>query len=331
MNNKKNNNKNFPPESAGRRMIKNVPTTSYCQTISQAKKNLFNEIREMETINYIYILDKSQKLLGVISLKDIFKASEQDKIKEIMKKEIVKVRPHTDQERVAILAVKNNLKSIPVVDKDNNFLGIVPSDTILDILYTENLEDILKSAGIQAFEKDLSRSSYFLARIRIPWLVIGLFGGIFASKIVAFFEAPLKSYFVIASFIPLIVYMSDAVAHQSQTLFIKNLILDLKINKFIYFLKELKTVFLIASVLGSLLFLLSVFLLKISLIIGFVLGVSLFLAVQTASIIGILIPWLIYSLKKDPAVGSGPFSTIICDILSLIVYFLTASLMLGLL
>ena len=190
--NNKNNNKIFPLDSAGRRMVKNVPLAFENEKVFQVKEKFFKEIKEMETINYIYVLDKSQKLLGVVSLKDLFKSPDQEEIKEIMEREVIKVRPHTDQERVAILAVKNNLKSIPVVDRDNNFLGIVPSDVILDILYTENLEDLLKSAGIQTFSKDLNRSAWFLARIRVPWLIIGLFGGIFASKIVAFFEDPLK-------------------------------------------------------------------------------------------------------------------------------------------
>lgn len=324
------NNKKFPNESAGRKMVVAVPLSYPEERIFNVKKMLFEKMKELETINYIHVVNKEKKLVGVFSIKEIFRRSERTKIKEIMQKEIIKVRPYTDQERVAILALKNNLKSIPVVDKEGKFLGVVPSDIILDILHSENVEDFLKAAGIHSPLRKISKGSFlFLAKIRIPWLIFGLLGGIFAARIIGFFEAPLKAHFILAAFIPLIVYVSGAVSVQTQTLFIRSLTLNSQLEIKKYLLREIKTGFLIALVLGGLLSLLSVFLFNSPYFIGIILGVSLFLSILTTILIGVFIPWALQKLKKDPAIGSGPFGTIICDVLSLIIYFLVASLMLN--
>jgi len=158
-------------------------------------------------------------------------------------------------------------------------------------------------------------------------LIFGLFGGLFAAQIVTFFEGPLKIHFVLAAFIPLIVYMADAVGVQAQTLFIRNLALDSRLDARKYFLKEIKISLVIALILGGLLAAIS-FLWFGLLNIGIILGISLFLTVICACLIAVLVPWLLQGLKKDPAIGSGPFATIVRDILTLAIYFSVASLML---
>ncbi len=322
---------NYPPESAGRRMINNIPTAVPEEKILDVRKRLFEKAKDFETLNYIYIVDRGGKLTGVLSLKDIFQKPEEGKIEDLITRNIVKVRPHSDQEKVAILALRHNLKSIPVVDKEGIFLGIVPSDVILGILHSENIEDVLRFAGISkrgaALNKTLQFPVSVLTKIRLPWLIFGLFGGLFAAQIVTFFESSLKIHFVLAAFIPLIVYMADAVGVQAQTLFIRNLTLDSRLDTRKYFLKEIKISFVIALILGFLLALIS-FLWIGLLSIGIILGVSLFLTVICACIIAVLVPWLLQILKKDPAIGSGPFATIVRDVLTLAIYFSVASLIL---
>lgn len=318
-------NKKFPLESAGRKMIKAVPLTYPEKRILDVEKMLFKKMKDIETINYIYVINKEKKLLGVFSIKEIFRRSGEVKVKEVMRKEVVKVRPYTDQERVAILALRNNLKSIPVVDREDKFLGAVPSDIILDILHSENIEDFLKSTGIHSpFKKIFKGSPLFLAKIRIPWLILGLFGGIFAARIIDFFETPLKAHFILAAFIPLILYIASAVGAQTEILFIRNLVLDSRLEIKKYLLREIKTAFLMALVLGGLLFLISIFWFNSPYLIGIILGVSLFFTVLAAILIGIFVPWFLQRLKKDPAIGTGPFATIFRDVLSLVIYFLIA-------
>jgi len=319
----------YPLESAGKRMVANVPTARPGERISDVKKMLFEEMKELETINYIYVIDKERKLVGIFSIKEVFRKPEETRVSEVMQTEIIKAHPYTDQERVAILALTHNLKSIPVVDKDSHFLGVVPSDIILNILHSENVEDFLKSAGIHSpLAKTLRGSPVFLAKARTPWLILGLFGGIFAAEIVEFFETTLKAHFILAAFIPLIVYMSGAVGAQTETLFIRSLALNTQFGVKKYLFRDIKVGFLMALVLGTLLSFLSIFWLNSPYYIGLILGVSLFLAILMAILIGIFIPFLLQKLKRDPAIGSGPFGTIIRDILSLIIYFSVASLML---
>jgi len=322
-------NNKYPPESAGRRMINNVPTAMPEETILDIRKRLFEKARDFETLNYIYIVDQERRLVGVLSLKDVFQKPEESKIENLMIRDIIKVRPYSDQERVAILALKYNLKSMPVTDRENIFLGVVPSDIILEILHSEDVEDILRFAGISKHNtfagKIFHASPLILTKLRLPWLILGLFGGLLAAKIVNFFEGPLQSHFILAAFIPLIVYMADAVGTQTETLFVRSLVYKLDIKK--YFLKEIEVSFSIALILGTLLALLSFWWFKL-LYIGIVLGISLFFTVVTAFLLGLLVPYFVNKLKKDPAIVSGPIGTIIRDILSLIIYFSVASLML---
>jgi len=320
----------YPPESAGRRMISNIPTALPEERILDVRKRLFEKAQEFETLNYIYIVDREGKLAGVLSLKDVFQKPEETKIEDLMARSIIKVRPSTDQEKVAILALRHNLKSIPIVDRENKFLGIVTSDVILEILHSEDVEDILRFAGVSKYNtfaaKILQASPVVLTKLRLPWLVFGLFGGILAAKIVTIFETPLRDHFILAAFIPLILYMSHAVGVQSQILFIRNLALA-EFSQKNYFFKEIKTSVLIAFFLAVLLFF--VFLLfSGQLYIGFVLSLSLFLAIMAAIVSAILIPWILQKLKKDPALGSGPFCAIASDITSLVIYFLITSLLL---
>lgn len=325
------NNKKFPNESAGRKMIKAVPIAYSEQRILDVKNMLFDKMKELETINYIYVISKKEELIGVFSVKEIFRSPEQTKVGEIMEKEVVKVRPYTDQEKIAISALKNNLKSIPVVDKNNKFLGVVPSDIILDVLYSENVEDFLKLAGINSPLQKISKgSSLYLFKIRIPWLVLGLLGGILGATLITFFEAPLKENFILASFIPLILYMSGAVGNQTEILLIRNMALDTKIGIYKYFFREIKVSFLISLILTSLLFLISMIFFSAPYSIAIILGSSLFISIFVAVSVGVFMPYILNKFGKDPAVGSGPFSTISRDILSLVIYFLITTFLLRL-
>ena len=236
----------YPPDSAGQRMIENVPLAFPEERILDVRKRIFGKAKEFGTLNYIYVVDKENKLVGVFSLKEILQKPEETKVGDLMIKEIIKAHPHTDQERVAILALTHNLKSIPVVDKENKFLGVVPSDTILDILHSEHVEDILRFAGIHkrdTFLEIIKAPVKDLVRVRLPWLILGLFGGIFAAQIANFFEAPLSTHFTLIAFIHLILYMSAAVGAQTQTLTVRNLALNFEFSFKNTFQKKSRLVF----------------------------------------------------------------------------------------
>ena len=162
-----------------------------------------------------------------------------------------------------------------------------------------------------------------LVRLRLPWLLLGLLGGIVATLIVRFFEAALEQKLALAFFIPVIVYMSDAVGTQTETLFIRALAIE-KISLKRYLLKETAIGFLIGLVLSALMFLYALLIFG-DRPVAVIVGVSLLLGSTLAVFLATFVPILLRRFGKDPAVGAGPFTTILQDIVSLIIYFLVAA------
>jgi magnesium transporter len=272
--------------------------------------------------------------LGVFSIKDVFQKPYETKISDILTSDIVKAHLHTRQEKVALLALKNNLKAIPVVDKENIFLGVVPSDVILEILHNENVEDALLGAGIHKFKDPvvsiIHASAFLHFKKRLPWLVLGLVGGTLAAFIVNAFTEILKIQLILAAFIPSIVYIADAVGAQTQTLYIRSLAIDNKLNFKKYVLREIRVGLSLALVLAAIMGAVGLLWYQVPLL-GLVLALSFFSTIVIAVIVAILLPSLFLKLKLDPAITSGPFATIVRDISSLLIYFLIATTFINLL
>lgn len=319
-----------PRESAGRLMSVNIPKVNFKKTIGDAEKILLKN--NFDFIDYIYIIDDKEKLVGIISAKDIFKFKKNSPLKKIMNREVISVRANTDQERVALLALKNNLKSIPVVDKENKLLGAISAHTIFRILHSEGIEDVLRSAGIRKFKDpaidiiNASATTHF--KKRLPWLVLGLIGGILAAIIVNHFENLLDLYIILAAFIPAVVYMSDAVGSQAQTIFIRSMALDKELNLKFYSLRELKTNFFLGLVLGAIFFVVVLIGWKMPFF-GFVIGISIFFTVLISMGISILLPIIFSKFNFDPAISSGPFATAVRDLSSLLVYFAISTILIA--
>src|SRR5690606_22730291 len=138
----------YPKETAGRLMARNVPVVNLSATIEEVEKLLIKEVKNFDSINYIYVVDSSSVLKGVLSIKELFSNSKSGQVSSVMKTDLVTVRGHSDQERVSRLAIAHNIKSVPVVDDRGVFLGAVSSDVILNVLHEENIEDVLYSAGL---------------------------------------------------------------------------------------------------------------------------------------------------------------------------------------
>jgi len=211
---------------------------------------------------------------------------------------------------------------------------VVTADTILDVLHQENVEDILLAGGISRLDNSVrvlaTAKVGTLVKVRLPWLLLGLLGGVFAAQVIGFFENTLKSQILLALFIPVIVYMSDAVATQTEVLIIRGIAVDSKLNLKKYFLREIRIGSLLALILGGILIVIS-FLWWQEFSLSIILGLALFFGVFFSVIVGMLIPLILQRFEKDPAFGSGPLATIITDILSITVYFLIANLLLKIL
>ena len=211
-------------------------------------------------------------------------------------------------------------------------LGVIPSDVILNILHNENIEDVLRFAGVNKLKDPavsiIKASAAIHFRKRLPWLILGLFGGIVAALVIGFFEEALRVHLALAAFIPAVVYMADAVGSQTQIIFVRSLALNHKLNLKKYIWREARVNLFLALVLGVIISIVSLLWWKSSLL-GIILGVSIFLTILTAMAVAIFLPWLFSKFKYDPAIASGPFATVIRDILSLLIYFGIAQVMLN--
>jgi magnesium transporter len=323
--------KRYPEGSVAHLISKDVPIAKSSFTVAEIKELLDVNINIFSTINYIYIIDEAEKLIGAISIKDLYGSHKSIAAKDLLSAELISVSPGTDKEKVAMLALEKSLKAVPVVDERGFLLGIVSSDDILKILHDESVENLLKLSGVSQKEPyNVNIFSISLPRSlknRLPWLIVGLLGGLFVAFVVSFFEGVLNKNIILAAFIPLIVYMSDAVCSQMQAFIIRDLALSESINFLKYTIRHARVVFFIGLIISGLLYLLVLLFYGDSLI-ALVLSISLFFATITSILTGLVVPFVFHKLKMDPANASGPIATILQDILSVFVYLLTAYILL---
>jgi len=308
-------------ETAGSLITKNVPTVSP----SEIAKDILIKLskHEWDSIAMTYVLSDSYELIGEIPIKKLVTADNDRKASEIMMNPVVVIHEHEDQERIAVEAIANDMKSMPVKSKEGKFLGAVTAETIIDVLHSEHLEDFLRSSGISGRGTkilDLMSANFFeLVKSRLPWLIVGLLIGLLASVVVSFFEGPVKNNIALVFFMPVVAFMSGAIGTQTETVFIRSLTY-LKINVWQYIAKELVLGMIIGMVIGLITGVFSYFL-SGSYTIAIVIAVSLFTSMSVATVLGVLVPLLLRGLKLDPAVGSGPFITSLQDLISLTIYF----------
>ena len=321
----------WPVASAGRLMTVHIPIVQMTATVGDIAKLLTEHAAVYKTINYIYVISERKELAGVLSIKDIFRQLSAMKVADLIKqqgrKELISVTSHTDQEHVALLALKHSLKAIPVVDNNKQLLGAVTSDTILRILDSEAVEDILRFSGIyhkSTVDNVLNDSLSVSIRHRLPWLVLGLAGGILAAGIIKFFEDLLAQHLILAAFIPLIVYVADAVGTQMEAFIIRDLALNPHLNFFRYLMRHFAVTTFIGSLLSIILFVATLVIYSNARV-SVVVSAAPFFALVSSLVTGLVVPYLFGKLKFDPANASGPTATIIQDMVSVLVYFIVAS------
>ncbi len=294
--------------------------------------DLLRELRSnrYELIETIYVLDSEQHLLGVVALTDVFSADENRLIEELMRTPPATVLATADQERAASLAVHHRLRSVPVVEKDGTFLGVIAPESLIVVLRREHVEDMHRLAGIRR-EQTQARGALEgpparRVRDRLPWLLIGLLGTMIATWVMSRFEQALHARVEIAFFVPGIVYLADAIGTQTEAIAVRGLSLSHQpINQLVG--GELRTGLLIGALLG-LLALPGIWWIFGDLNLALSVSLALLTAGGVATSIGLLFPWVLTRIGKDPAYGSGPVATIVQDVLSLLIYFAVVSAML---
>ncbi len=317
----------YPPESAGSLACTEIVTVDPEENLGVAEEQLRSNDHSLEELHYLYVVDDKGVLKGVLSVRDLFSYPSDTKAGEIMTEQVVSVSPDTDQERAAAVALEEQVKAMPVVDENGVLIGVIPVNTIFKILSQEHEEDLLYMGGVEmtnSAEGVLNARLSSLLTARLPWLIVGLAGGLVAAMVVERFETVLEHYLALAFFLPLVVYMSDAVANQTLTIFIRAMAINNDFSIRRYIVRELTVGGCIGAVIGVLIYLIS-YVWFWDWEVSFILGTSLFLAIIIAVTIALLMTLGLFWLKKDPAPGSGPFATIIIDVTTIILYFLIAS------
>jgi magnesium transporter len=322
--------KRYPRFSAGSWMIESFPKVQSNCKIEELEQLLEENAVNYQTIDYIYVVDSENRLLGVASIKDVY-ASKNATMGEIMTTKLVYVHPSTDQERIVYLALSHALKAVPVVDKEKHLLGIVPYDVILETFNEEVHEDTLHFGGIfhrvgKEYHTDES-SVRTMVKLRIPWLIAGVLGGTVTASIISNFEHVLSTLLALAAFAPVLAYMSDAVGTQSETLAVRSIAINPQMSLKNYLLKELVIAVALAFVCGGLLSAVALFGWQDP-ILGVIVGISMFLSVISAVLISTGFPFIFKKINLDPAIASGPFATMISDVVTITIYFTIATIML---
>ncbi len=322
----------YPHNSAGRRMVTNIPLAKTGETAGSVIRRISKESGSLETIDYIYVLDRDEKLAGVVSIRQLLSAGKKTKVNKLMNGKPVTVSPSMDQEKVSDLALKHNIKDIPVVEK-GKLVGVVPNHKIMSILNRSLQEDILHFAGIHKshLEFDNTMAVPFVKSIeqRFPWLIVGLSGILLTAVFINTFEQILEKHLILAFFIPTLVYMSDAIGTQLQTLYVRDLaVLENGIKTAAYFFRQM-LISLVISMLSSVVVFGIVAIIWKQPFIGFVIGLSMAASFVFSAFTSLLIVYAINRLGSDPALGSGPIATVVSDALTIVIYFAVSVALLG--
>ena len=263
-------------------------------------------------------------------IQELFNNPKNTLVKQFMRKNIASASLKMEIEKVAHLALKHNLKQIPVVES-KKLIGVLSSREILLTINKSLRKDIFHFAGIHKshlnFENSMEIPLFKATKDRLSWLIVGFIGALLMALYIGMFEETLAKYLIIASFVPAIVYLSGALGTQVQTLFVRDLaVLGKEINVKRYFLKQMTIGFFIASIISVLMFS-SIFLFYNVSRIALIISLASFITLIITSFTALIITFLIVRLKFDPALGSGPIATIISDLTSVVIYFIIVILL----
>lgn len=323
---------NYPEDSAGSLMTIEYVGLRKEMTVEQAIKQIKKTGIDKETIDTCYVMDSNRVLEGVVSLRKLILNDESTELKDIMDTSVMYVNTHDDQEDVAALFKKYDFLVMPVVDNERRLVGIVTIDDILDVIDQEATEDIHRMAAMQPSEKEyLKTSNLELAKHRIPWLLILMVSATVTGGIIKKYETALQSVMILASFIPMLMDTGGNSGSQSSTLVIRGLALgELKPSDILRVLgKELCVSSIVATILSLVNFLRIYYIEKTDILVAITVSFTLFLTIVLAKVVGGVLPIIAKKLKLDPAIMAGPLITTIVDAVALIIYFTTATLLLG--
>lgn len=322
----------YPKDSAGSIMTTEYVALKKNMTVEQAFAHIRKHAVDKETIYTCYVTD-NRKLMGIVTVKELLLASYEDVIGDIMETNVIAVDTHEDQEVVANMFDKYDLMALPVVDKEYRVVGIITVDDAMEVIIEEHGEDIEAMAAILPSDKSYMQTGVFETwKKRIPWLLLLMISSTFTGMIIQSFESALAGCVVLTAFMPMLMGTGGNAGSQASVTIIRGLSLDEIEYKdtFKIMWKELRISIVCGLTLGVAGIIKILLVDNVSLTVGIVVALTLFVTVIMAKIIGCTLPILVKRLGFDPAVVVSPFITTVVDALSLFLYFQIASMLLNL-
>ncbi|MDG1239132.1 MAG: magnesium transporter [Flavobacteriales bacterium] len=313
---------NYDENSAGGIMDVDFVAANWNWTVKDALNKLREQVENVDQIYTIYVVDSTKKFKGILSLKRFLYAKDDTLIKDIYRKDSISVLDIEEAESVASKMEKYDLVVIPVLSEDKKLLGRITIDDALDVIKEEAEKDYQMASGISE-KVESSDSLFVISRARLPWLLIGLLGGILGAYVIGFFEEHLRENAVMASFIPLILAMGGNVGVQSSAIIVQSLANNTLNYESIFkrLLKEL-TVALFNGFICAIIALIFCWITRSDFALALTIGVSLVAVFTYAGLFGTFVPLILNKYKIDPALATGPFITTTNDIIGLLIYFL---------
>jgi len=313
---------NYDEDTAGGLMAKELITVNENWNIMTCLKEMRKQAENIDEVYYVYVVDDNNVLKGTLSLKRLLLTQTNRKISNIINTDVISVKTDTPSEEVANIMDKYDLVALPVVDALNRLVGRITIDDVVDVIREEAERDYQLMSGITQ-DVESTDSAWVLTRARIPWLFIGLFGGIIGALVIGNYETDLGIYPQMAFFIPLIAAMGGNVGVQSSSIIVQALANNSmgfeSIGRKLF--KELGVAAINGIILSTVIFAYNFFF-SDSFALTITVSTSLFSVIIFASMFGTFVPMFLDRLKVDPALATGPFITTVNDIMGLFIYLM---------
>lgn len=308
-------------ETAAEHYTRHVPVASRRDRVFTVRESLRG--KRYDSVAEVVVCDEDGRLAGLVNMEDLLAAEDDFLLETIMDASPPIVTPDVDQEVAAWNAIRHAEASLAVVDDQGRFLGIITPRRIFAVLLWEHHEDTARLGGFlksssQAYATS-DESVLRRLRHRLPWLLIGLLGALLSADLVGMFEAQLQAQVILAFFVPGIVYLADAVGTQTETLAIRGLSVGISIER--VFWREIVTGLLTGAVLAALTFPMVLWRWGRA-DVAIAVSLAILAACSVASTVAMALPWILKSLRQDPAFAAGPLATVIQDLLSVLIYLL---------
>lgn len=318
----------YEDKTAGSIMSTEYVAINGNQTLASAMEAIKVAAKTAETIYYVYVIDESEKLVGVVTLRDMLRNDDQAMVQDVMNMQVMAVKVDDDQKDVAQTIRDYNFLAIPVTDYNHKLIGIINVDDIIDVIDEESVEDYSGLAGVDL--EQTTENPWQAAFKRLPWLVTLLILGMSTTTLISHYEELVSQASILAVFISSITGTAGNAGTQSLATAVRRLAFKDEDKKNIWqlLLTELITGIILGIITGFVIFVIVGFW-KHNFVLGFVIGFAMMCAIVVANLAGAFIPMFMDKIGVDPAVASGPFISTLSDLTSVLIYFSIARVFLS--